>query len=55
MTASRLAASILQNEGIYFGLFAIAVILLLCFFGYVLREWSWVPRRRQRRSFNERW
>ena len=45
---------ILENEACLFGLFGIAVILIGCWFWYIVREWSWMPRKKQRAKFNER-
>ena len=47
--------TILENEAIYFGLFGIAVILFIMYFRYLLNRWSWIPRKRQRVRFYERW
>lgn len=43
-----------QNEAIVFGMFGIAFLLLVLFFGWVFREWSWIPRKRHDRVFYER-
>ena len=46
--------NVLENETCLFGLFGIAVILIGCWFWYIVREWSWMPRKKQRTRFNER-
>lgn len=47
--------SVLENETVVFILYGVAVTLLALYFGYLLRNWSWIPRKRQRQRFNERW
>ena len=54
MSTAMVVAEAMENEAIVFGLFGIAVIGLCLWFGYVLRRWSWIPRRQQRRGFGER-
>jgi O-antigen/teichoic acid export membrane protein len=43
-----------ENEPIYFALAAMAIVLLGMWFLYIMRRWSWIPRKRQRRYFVER-
>lgn len=46
---------IIEGENILLigGLTAVAILGL--WFGHILRRWSWVPRKRQRKAFGERW
>lgn len=44
----------LENEAIYFALAIMGMILIGAWFVYILKEWSWIPRKRQRRWFYER-
>ena len=47
--------NVLENEAVVFILYGAAVALLALYFGYLLRRWSWVPRKQQRQRFGERW
>lgn len=52
---ARLAShAAIENEGVYFALAAMAIVLLFMWFLYVMEHWSWIPRKRQRRYFVER-
>jgi hypothetical protein len=52
---ARLATkAAIENEGVYFALAAMAIVLLGMWFLYIMENWSWVPRKRQRRYFVER-
>ena len=46
--------TVAENEAARFVLFGIAAILLIALLVYVARNWSWIPRKRQRRVFIER-
>ena len=46
--------TILGNQVAYFAVYIIAVILGCFWFGYVLRRWSWIPRRRHSRQYYEK-
>lgn len=50
-----MAQMIIEGENILLigGLTAVAILGL--WFGYILKRWSWVPRKRQRKAFVERW
>jgi hypothetical protein len=54
MQTSMMIEAVLQNEAGVFLLFGIAFVLFVLGFCWVLREWSWIPRKRQRREFVER-
>lgn len=54
MQTSMMIEAVMQNEIGVFLLFGIAFVLGVLGFCWVLREWSWIPRKRQRREFVER-
>jgi hypothetical protein len=43
-----------ENSVIYFALAIIGMILIGAWFVWVLENWSWIPRKKQRRFFGER-
>lgn len=43
-----------ENETAWFVLYVIGAALLTAWLIYVARNWSWIPRRQQRRVFIER-
>ena len=43
-----------ENENAWFVLYFIGAALLTAWLIYVARNWSWIPRRQQRRVFIER-
>lgn len=45
---------VMMNEAITFGLYFLAVILFGVCWRYIVRNWSWIPRRQQRSGFRER-
>lgn len=45
---------VMMHEAITFGLFFLSVILLGGWFLYILKRWSWIPRKTQRKGFTER-
>lgn len=45
---------VLRNEAITFGLFFLTVILIGGYWHYIVKRWSWIPRKTQRRGFGER-
>ena len=55
MSTSWVVRDVMQNEAVYFGLFGLSVAGLALYMGYVIRRWSWIPRRKQRKCFTERW
>ena len=44
---------VMENETILLVLAGIFLVLFGMWFGYILRRWSWLPRKRQRRCFND--
>ena len=46
--------AVMENEAGVFLLTGVGLALLVLFAGWVLREWSWIPRKRQSRVFYER-
>ena len=46
---------ILESEVVVLILGGVGIAALGLYFGYILRNWSWIPRRKQRRGFGERW
>lgn len=42
-----------ENEGIYFALAIMAIVLLGMWFKYIMERWSWIPRNRHQRVFRE--
>ena len=54
MSTSWIVFTVMENELIYFGLFGLAVAGFLIYFGYLLRNWSWMPRKKHERVFIER-
>ena len=55
MTTAMIVHDVLQNEAILLGLFGLAVVGLAVYLEYIFRRWSWVPRKRQRKYFTERY
>lgn len=53
MSTSVIIREVMENEAVLFGLAVIAVILLFCYLGWVLRRWSWVPRKDARKHYAE--
>ena len=47
--------TVLENEAILLISAFASIVLLAMWLEYVIRRWSYVPRKRQRRSFGERW
>lgn len=54
MSTSWVVMTVMENELILFGLYGLAVVGFAVWFGYVLRNWSWIPRKRHNRVFIER-
>lgn len=54
MSASWYVVTVLESEMILFGIYALAVVGFAIWFGYILRRWSWIPRKRHDRVFVER-
>lgn len=45
---------VLRSEAILLGLYFLTVILFGVYWAYIMRRWTWIPRRKQRRGFGER-
>lgn len=54
MTVQEVLHQVAVNEAINLGLLAGGVILLGVYWAYVMERWTWIPRKRQRRGFGER-
>ena len=46
---------ILENEAVLFYALIALIGLTALWFDYIIRRWSWIPRKRQRKNFGERW
>ena len=55
MTTAMIVQDVLENEAILLGIFGLAVVGFAIYFEYIIRRWSWIPRKRQRKNFGERW
>ena len=55
MTTAMIVQDVLENEAILLGLFGLAVAGFAIYFEYIIRRWSWIPRKHQRKNFGERW
>lgn len=55
LAEARLAVrTVNENEAAWFVLYVIAAVLMVALFMYLVKNWSWIPRKRQRRVFIER-
>lgn len=46
---------ILDTEAVIFVAYGVLVAGVGLYLNYLIRRWSWIPRKRQRRTFTERW
>ena len=54
MTTAMIIQDVLENEAILLGLFGLAVVGFAIYFEYIVRRWSWIPRKKHDRVFVER-
>lgn len=45
---------IFESEAMVFLLYGVAVAGLFLYMDYILRRWSWIPRKRHNRQYTER-
>ena len=55
MNTAWIVQDVLENEAILLGLFGLAVVGFAIYWEFIIRRWSWIPRKRQRKNFCERW
>ena len=51
--AQEVVKAVLRSQDEMLVLVAVGILLVGIWFGYVLRRWSWIPRKRQRAFFND--
>ena len=54
ITARLAVDTVLNNEIITFLILGLAFILFVCGWCYLIRRWSWLPRKHHGRVFNEK-
>ena len=54
MEAERTLAIVRSNEAINIVVLVCGLAVLALVIEYVYRRWTWIPRKRQRQMFNER-
>lgn len=54
MSEAQMAVKLaMEHETEMFIVLGVTILLIGIWFGYVLRRWSWIPRKRQRAFFND--
>jgi uncharacterized membrane protein YcjF (UPF0283 family) len=51
--AQMVIREVMQNEVCVFVALGVSILLVGFWLGYVIREWSWIPRKKQRAYFND--
>lgn len=55
MSTEMIIADVLNSEAVLLYALIALIGLTAGWLDYVIRRWSWIPRKRQRRFFGERW
>lgn len=54
MTEAQMAVKLaMEHETEMFIVLGVTILLVGIWLGYVIRRWSWIPRKRQRAFFND--
>ena len=54
MTEAQMAVKLaMEHETEMFIVLGVTILLVGIWLGYVIRRWSWIPRKRQRAYFND--
>ena len=51
--AQEVVKAVLRSQDEMLVLVAVGILLVGIWLGYVIRRWSWIPRKRQRAFFND--
>ena len=54
MSTAWIVQDVLENEAILLGLAGLAVVGFGIYWEYIIRRWSWTPRKKHNRRFDER-
>ena len=54
MSTEMIIADVLNSEMVVMIGLVVVIGATVAYMEYIIRRWSWMPRRRQRRSFGER-
>lgn len=55
MSTSEIIAGVMNSEAILLVCAILLVAATALYLEYIIRRWSWVPRKRQRKYFTERY
>lgn len=54
METDRVLATVRQHQQERLVIIIVGLVLLVLFMIYIYRRWTWIPRKRQRSHFNEK-